>query len=401
MGCHDDHRTFRRRAFLRDTLARSLAGPMLPAALNATSRNGLHAAEPDDSSGATGGAAPGVEPDRDDAASPRGAGPKGKIRIGQIGTAHGHATKLSVYRQSADYDVVGVVEPNAALRAKAENEPAFRGLSWLTEEQLLQTPGLSAVLVETAVSESLAVAERMVAAGLHVHLDKPAGASLPHFKRLLTAADQRGLLIQLGYMYRYQPAIAWLHQARQDGWIGDIFEIHAVMGKVVPPPDRAELAQFRGGMMFELGCHLIDLVVGLLGEPAQVTSLLKAMRPEVDALHDSTLAVLEYPQATATIRCSGVDVEGFARRQFTVCGTEGTLHLQPLDQPRGRLALRTARGEYTAGWQDIAFPPFTRYVADAADMARIIRGEKPSQFNSAHDLAVQRTVLRASRMPLD
>lgn len=35
-----------------------------------------------------------------------------KLKVGQIGVAHGHASKLSVYRQSEDYEVVGVVEPN-------------------------------------------------------------------------------------------------------------------------------------------------------------------------------------------------------------------------------------------------------------------------------------------------
>ena len=41
-------------------------------------------------------------------------------------------------------------------------------------------------------------------------------------------------------------------------------EIDAVMGKVVEPGSRKGFAKFAGGMMFELGCHLIDLVVGIL-----------------------------------------------------------------------------------------------------------------------------------------
>ena len=36
-----------------------------------------------------------------------------RIKIGQIGVGHAHATKLSVYRESADYEVVGIVEPDA------------------------------------------------------------------------------------------------------------------------------------------------------------------------------------------------------------------------------------------------------------------------------------------------
>ncbi len=40
----------------------------------------------------------------------RGARGQRRIRVGQIGVAHGHATKLSVYRQSDDYEVVGIVD---------------------------------------------------------------------------------------------------------------------------------------------------------------------------------------------------------------------------------------------------------------------------------------------------
>src|SRR3954469_20535001 len=78
-----------------------------------------------------------------------------RIRIGQIGVGHAHASKLSVYRQSPDYEVVGIVEPDADLRRRAESQEAFRGLTWMPQDQLLSTPGLQAVLVETRVGDLL------------------------------------------------------------------------------------------------------------------------------------------------------------------------------------------------------------------------------------------------------
>ena len=56
------------------------------------------------------------------AAWPRasGAAEHPKIKIGQIGVGHAHATKLEVYRRSSDYEVVGMVEPDAGLRGRAE-----------------------------------------------------------------------------------------------------------------------------------------------------------------------------------------------------------------------------------------------------------------------------------------
>jgi predicted dehydrogenase len=125
-------------------------------------------------------------------------------------------------------------------------------------------------------------------------------------------------------------------------------------------------------------------------------------------LNDNMLAVLEYPRATATVRTTGLEVEGGARRHFTVCGTEGTFHIQPLDRPRATISLsRERRFEedgrvFPKGTSEIAFdPPYRRYVGDAADLAATVRGEKPNSFPSAHDLAVQETVLLASGMGLE
>ena len=324
-----------------------------------------------------------------------------RIQVGQIGVAHGHASKLAVFRASADYEVVGVVEPDSALRAQAESQPAFRGVRWLTREQLLDVPGLDVVLVETRVRDLLPTAEACLAAGKHVHLDKPPGASLPRFRALLELAASKKRIVQLGYMYRYNPGIVLLRELLTQGWLGEVFEVHAVMSKVVAASERAKLAEFRGGMMFELGCHLIDLVVGILGKPELVTYYSQHVGAQDDGLADNMLAVLGYPRALATVKSSGVEVEGFARRHLVVCGTEGTVHIEPLDDPKARLALARPRGKYQQGYQEITLPRYERYITDAADMARIVRGEKASDFTMAHDLAVQETVLRAAGMPLD
>ena len=331
------------------------------------------------------------------ASTPARAAPP-RIKVGQIGVGHGHATKLIGYRRSADYEVVGVVEPDEGLRKRAQGQEAFRGLPWMTREQLLNSPGLQAVLVETRVRDLLDNAEAAVAAGKHVHIDKPAGESLPRLRRILDAAGKQKLMVQMGYMFRYSPAVVLLREFLKKGWLGEVFEVHSVISKVVDPAARKELAAYRGGILFELGCHVIDLAVGVLGKPTAVTGHVQQVRGG-DALADNMLAVLTYPKALATVKSSALEVEGFARRHFVVCGTEGTFHIQPLDSPAARVALSKPRGDYRAGYQDLTFPRFTRYAADAADMAKVIRGEKASDFSAEHDLAVQEALLKACGLP--
>jgi predicted dehydrogenase len=323
----------------------------------------------------------------------------GRIKIGQIGVGHAHASKLSVYRTSSDYEVVGIVEPNEELRKRAAEQEPYRDLRWMTREQLLNESGLQAVLVETEVRDLLDNAEACIQAGKHVHLDKPAGENLTQYRRILDEAGRKNLMVQMGYMYRYNPGVVLLRDFLRRGWLGEIFEVHTVMSKVVDPASRRELARYRGGILFELGCHILDLTIGVLGAPASVTSHAVHSSTLDDGLLDNMLAVLTYPKATATVKSSALEVDGGDRRHFVVCGTEGTFQIQPLDNPSARVTMAESKGAFRKGSQEIKFPKYTRYVGDAADMAKVIRGEKGDDFSREHDLTVQTTLLKACGLP--
>ena len=322
------------------------------------------------------------------------------IRYAQIGVGHAHATKMEVYRNSADYEVVGVAESDPELRKQFTDHPAYQDLKWMTEEELLNSPGLQTVGVETTIRDLLPTAEKCVAAGKHVHIDKPAGASLPQFKRILDEASRKHLAVQMGYMYRFNPAVVFMRDCLKKGWLGEPFEVHTVMSKVVPAGVRKGLAEYSGGIMFELGCHILDLAIGVLGKPESVQSVRQHAATIDDGLADNMLATLIYPQAIATVKSSAMEVDGFARRHFVVCGTEGTFHIEPLDRPNVRVAFSTARSKYSKGYQMVEYGDYSRYTGDAADLAAISRGEKDPEFSYDHDLAVQETLLKVCGMPL-
>ncbi len=328
----------------------------------------------------------------------------GKIKVGQIGTKHAHASgKMDTMRKFNElYEVVGVVEPDAKRRQQLTESATYRDLKWMSEDELLNTSGLQAIAVETEVRQLLPVAERCVAAGMHIHLDKPAGESLSHFKRILDDATRQQRVVQMGYMFRYNPAFQLAFRAASEGWFGHVFEVHAVMSKLVGEGTRRELAEYAGGSMFELGCHVIDAVVKVLGRPTKVTPFNRQTFAEQDSLLDNCLSVLEYPRATATVRSSVVEYDGGRRRQFVVCGDQGGIDIKPLEPPRATLTLDAAHGDYAQGSREVALKPLGgRYDGDFLDLAKIIHGEKVHDFPPEHDLAVQEVVLRASGLPLD
>ncbi|MBI1371214.1 MAG: gfo/Idh/MocA family oxidoreductase [Phycisphaera sp.] len=327
---------------------------------------------------------------------------KPRIRIGQIGTGHAHAAgKLSTIRKFADdYELVGVVEPDAGRAAAMSTRKPYDGVPFITEEQLFNTKGLQAVAVETDVAQLVPTAQRCIDAGFPIHLDKPAGSTLPPTVALHESAQHRKLIIQMGYMLRYNPAFTFMMQALRDGWIGEPFELHAVMSKAVGDGSRKELAAFPGGSMFELGCHLIDSAVYAMGKPDAVTPYVHNTQPQKDTLADNCLAVFDYAKASATIRSSLVEVEGFKRRQFTICGDHGTIDVRPLESGVVQLALDKPRGDYKKGYQEVKFKTGGRYDGDFTDLAAVLRGEKDYAWSHDHDIAVHETLLRASAMPL-
>lgn len=340
--------------------------------------------------------------------------PPQRIKIGQIGTGHEHASgKMNTFRKLSDhYEVVGIVEPDPELRKKHENSSTYKGLPWMTEEQLLNTAGLQAVAVEVDSGDErvLDIAGRCINAGMHIHLDKPAGESLSKFKAVLDEAGRRNLAVQLGYMYRNNLAVQFCRKAVQEGWLGQVFEVHCVMSKYSSVGYRKYLSQFRGGTMFIYSCHLIDLVVGLMGKPDRIVPFMRQTRSDAGEMCDNGLVVFEYPKTTATIRTSSLEVEGFRRRQLVVCGDEGTIDIRPLEtyqfkssQPLAlQLALAKAREPYKAGYQEVSFPDVpARYDLQLIELARIIRGEIENPYPLEHELIVQECLLEACGYPLD
>jgi predicted dehydrogenase len=293
------------------------------------------------------------------------------------------------------FEVVGLVEPDPERRKSAEKSAIYAGLSILTEEELLSMPNLAAVAVETDIAQSAATALRCLRAGKHVHLDKPGALDHDSFKKMRTEAQERGLTVQMGYMLRYNPAFEFLFRAVREGWLGEITEIDAAMGKLADDRTRSTLRSLPGGGMFELACHVIDAVVTLLGRPDSVHAT--STPTWTDGMKDNQTALLQYAKATAVIRCNHADPFGGPRRRFMVAGTEGVIDIQPLESGKFSLSLTSAREKWKKGTQTVTLPvPQGRYDREFMDLAEIIQGRKKLFWDASHDISVHETVMLAS-----
>ena len=318
------------------------------------------------------------------------------VRFAQFGVGHSHAAgKAQVMAASPDVEMYGVWEPDAERRAAAGAQAAYAGVRWLRDaDDVLGNPTVEAVAVEGDVFQSVAWAQRAVDAGKHVWLDKPAGRTMEPFRRLVETARARNLLVQLGYMFRYNRGAQFLLDWARSGRLG---EIHAVQGRIsltVAQSERALLPQLPGGPAFEILCHVIDLVVALLGRPQHVTGILRDHAAALAGAVNNTAVVLEYPRALAVLQSTAFEVDHGARR-LEVHGTRGSVALGPIEPPAVRLTLDEDRDGFRKGPQQVAVPDEPRYAASLQAIVGVIRGERAPDRSLDHELAVHETILRA------
>jgi predicted dehydrogenase len=330
-----------------------------------------------------------------------------RIKIGQIGISHEHAMgKIISLRGMPDiFELVGVVDDSSSTAAKCfcEDRNPYDGVKWMTENELLHYPGLQAVTVEVPNDDLVPTTLRCAEHNLAIHMDKPAGVSLEAYKTLLDDCKERKLPFQMGYMFRNNPAFQLCIKAVREKWLGDVFEIQANMSHNYGGDKyQTYLGAFQGGIMFNLGCHLIDSIVTLLGRPEKITPFLKSAPGFCDSIKNNCLAIMEYPHATATVRACNLEVDGLAHRRLKICGTKGTIELSPLERFDGQplqmqMTLLEGNAEYAAGAHVInTGTKLDRYQDQLLELAKIIDGEMENPYTYEHDYLVHEVTLAAS-----
>ncbi len=322
----------------------------------------------------------------------------GRIRVALWGTEHSHTTgKLKALLDSPDYEVAGVHESDAAQRAKAEKLPLFSGLRWMSENELLNDQSIPLIVVECGVWDALPMGEKVIAAGKHLHIEKPVGNDWPRYKALVEQARTKRLLFQSGYVWRHHAGINAALEAARKGWLGDIMQLRGTMNADRDAPQRAVEAKYKGGGLFELGGHVIDRMVDLLGRPKRVHSALRHHSSVKDSLNDNGMAFFEFERTLAVLSQTTNQAGAGDHRSFEIIGSDGTFVVWPeANPPRMRVFMRKPLGDYKSGWQDITLPPQPRFTGDFAELARALKSRQPLKLSYDHELILHETLLRAA-----
>lgn len=324
-----------------------------------------------------------------------------KVKIVQIGmNANSHSTHIfgSLKKQSDIFEIAGYVLPENERNRLPEQVAQLEGFRELKLEEVLNDPGIEAVTIETDEVYLSKYALLAAQHGKHIHMEKPGGVSLAEFEQLISTVKKTGKVFHTGYMYRYNPYVKELLQRVKNGELGDIISVEAQMSCSHTAQVRQWLADFPGGMMFFLGCHLVDLILQLQGKPERIIPLNKCSGNDGVTALDYGMAVFEYPNGVSFAKTYAGELGGFVRRQLVVTGTKATVELKPLEILRDG-AQYTDKTEYTSeDWhlpgERSTSPRYDRYDEMMASFAAMVREERENPYSYDYELELYKTVLR-------
>ncbi len=331
-----------------------------------------------------------------------------KVRVVQWGMRHEHAEGKyhSLKKLPDDYELVGIIDDRTSKTlCEDRNFKVYDGVPRLTPEQLWADKSIQCVFVEVTNDDLIPIAWQVAKHGLAMHLDKPCGQNFAKFEALMKFCEQRGIPVQIGYMFRVNPAIKFCTKAVKEGWLGDIISIEADMYHDYGSKNyNAYIASFKGGLMYNLGCHLIDFILPMMpGLPTKAHVVRMPAPGDPEGTGTNCVSLLEWPRATVTVRSARH--AACHSRWVRIQGTKGAIDLRPIERFDGQstkleLRLKADAGGYKKGTHVVdCGVQKDRYADQLKELADIVRGRRPNPLGQyAHDVAVHRVTLMACGM---
>ena len=320
--------------------------------------------------------------------------------------SHGNDMFMTLKKLSDVYEIVGYALPEDEHEIVPDILGVFDGYPELSVEQILSDPEIDAVAVETEEIHLTKYAKMVAESGKHLHMEKPGGTDPKAFAEMIEAVKRGGKVFHTGYMYRYNIEVQKLLRRVRNGELGDILYVQAQMNCQHSTQTREWLGKFPGGMMFFLGCHLVDLIYSILGEPKQVIPLNQSTGLDGVRSCDFGMATLIYDTGVSFAQAADVEPGGFARRQLVVVGTKATVEIHPLEEyvGSGRLISRVKERGASLNWglppEAYEAEPQDRYIGMMLSFAEMVRGEKKNPYTIDYEHALYRLIMRCCGVEL-
>jgi predicted dehydrogenase len=216
-----------------------------------------------------------------------------EIGVGIIGTGFMGKAHALAYRAAAGVfpeslrpvlQIVCDIDDAAAERTAAQFGFTRSTGDWTT---VVDDPDVDIVSITTPNSTHREIALAAIGAGKHVHCEKPLAPTSGEAKEMMKAAEARGIVTQVGFNYVKNPLLGLAREMIGAGELGEITGFRGVHAEdYMADPESAHnwrLDPIGGGVLADLGSHIIGMARFLLGPITEVSADLETVvksRPE-------------------------------------------------------------------------------------------------------------------------
>ncbi len=219
----------------------------------------------------------------------------------------------------------------ARLVKIADTDPGRRRLAEKSfDAQCCAEPGevfrdeeVDAVSICTPTVTHARLAREAIQAGKHVLVEKPMATRLPDAEGLVTLSRREGLVLAVGLVERFNPAVSETLRMVNDGSVGQLLTVHA--SRLSRRPDRLGDV----GVVKDLAMHDVDVVTRMLG--AQPVSVFSRCGSLSHSFEDYAHLSLIYDDvASGFVEANWLTPRKV--RRLTVTGSEGVIRVEYLSQ---------------------------------------------------------------------
>lgn len=176
------------------------------------------------------------------------------VRAGVIGVGSMGQNHARVYRELPETQLVGVHDVDTE---QAQSVADAFGSTAMEMDDLLDSVDIVSIAVPTQFHYD--TAREVIDAGVNVLVEKPFVEDLADGHTLIELAEERGVVLQVGHIERFNPAVMTLQDLLED------LDIIAMEARRLGPPVERDIADTA---VMDLMIHDIDIVLSILGEEA-------------------------------------------------------------------------------------------------------------------------------------
>ena len=262
------------------------------------------------------------------------------LRVGLIGYGLGgavfHAPLIAV---TPGLELAAIVTADPTRRAHAQREHSAAQVVDSPEWLWANAGQLDIIVIATPNRTHVPLALAAVAAGLHVVVDKPVAPTASDARRLADAARAHEVLAVPYHNRRWDGDFRTVQGLMREGTIGRVtrFESRFERWRPIPKPGWRERSdpEEAGGILYDLGSHLIDQALVLFGPVSHVYAELDSRRTGTDVDDDAFVALTHSSGVRAHLWMNALVAEPGPR--LRVLGTTGSYIKRGMDIQEGGL----------------------------------------------------------------